>query len=105
MSKNFNFLKNFFFKNSNFHNDFQLSNSEMLVAIKSVEVIKTITLISKDFVYWKIVKEYLPRICGLLENLFKQTLKSTKILVVKESVIKHSIAFKLQLALVERFLF
>ncbi|CAK5116379.1 unnamed protein product [Meloidogyne enterolobii] len=90
-------------ESSNFQTVIQLSNSEMLVAIKSVEVIKTITLISKDFVYWKIVKEYLPRICGLLENLYKQTLKSTKILVVKESVIKHSVAFKLQLALVERF--
>uniref|UniRef100_A0A1I8BSN5 TTI1 C-terminal TPR domain-containing protein n=1 Tax=Meloidogyne hapla TaxID=6305 RepID=A0A1I8BSN5_MELHA len=87
-------------ENAKFQN-VQLSDSEMLVAIKSVDVIKTISSISKDFVYWKIVKEYLPRICALLEGLYKQTIKTTKIVVVKESVIKHSVAFKLQLALVE----
>lgn len=73
----------------------------MLVAIKSTEIIVIMTEISKDFVYWKIVKEYLPRVCALLENLFKQT-QTTKIIAVSENVVKYSATFKLQMALIER---
>lgn len=72
------------------------TDSQKLVAIKALDVIETMCQLSKDFIYWKIVNDFLPRIVILLEKLCPEiSVKHNDSLQRR----RQSVAYKLQFSL------
>ena len=75
------------------------TDSQKLVAIKALDVIETMCQLSKDFIYWKIVNDFLPRIVILLEKLCPEiSVKHNDSLQRR----RQSVAYKLQFSLFDR---